>query len=345
MLGRLTVLHIMGGRQLRRNNTNDGQLGAFTLIELLVVVAIIGLLVSILLPSLGRARAQSRTTLCASRIGTMTKAMFVYGDDNAELLPFHIVYGIEPAWGGGGNGGPNDFDPNEDWLASKSQMPKVFLSNQDDWPMLGVDLPRSGSLYTYTRFPEVYACPEFVRRPDNGAASVSFYAGSTGDQRAFNYTRGPWCRRPKFALQPTYTLEFSGPIMTPSKVYAPSQAILLIDESWYSHVGRGRPYEPGHYWACDPVWDVSSCAGIYHGAPISGEAYFRTTLPNYRQNIPLKQASISAYDGHVELYRDPCPVVDANMARFTVQLMVSSKKLIDMLNGMVYSLIGQRPVI
>jgi len=60
------------------------RLKAFTLIELLVVIAIIALLISILLPSLSRARELSKRLVCASNakgIGTSSK---IYGNDNSE---------------------------------------------------------------------------------------------------------------------------------------------------------------------------------------------------------------------------------------------------------------------
>lgn len=56
--------------------------GGFTLIEVLVVVAIIALLISILLPSLKRAREQAKTTLCLSNLKSLGTAATGYLNSN-----------------------------------------------------------------------------------------------------------------------------------------------------------------------------------------------------------------------------------------------------------------------
>jgi prepilin-type N-terminal cleavage/methylation domain-containing protein/prepilin-type processing-associated H-X9-DG protein len=61
---------------------------AFTLIELLVVVAIIALLISILLPALGNARAQAKDALCRSNLHQLSLATTYYSDDNQGRLPY-----------------------------------------------------------------------------------------------------------------------------------------------------------------------------------------------------------------------------------------------------------------
>lgn len=60
---------------------------AFTLIELLVVVAIIALLISILLPSLSRARELSKRLVCASNAKGMGTSFKIYSNDNQEHWP------------------------------------------------------------------------------------------------------------------------------------------------------------------------------------------------------------------------------------------------------------------
>ncbi len=316
---------------------------AFTLIELLVVVAIIALLISILLPSLSKARAQARTTLCATRIATMTRSLFLYAEDYDEKFPFHIVYNAQPPEGGGGSGGLDQLDPNEDWIASKEDMPNIFMTDQRDWAELGVRCPHSGTLFPYTRFEKLYACPEFVRRTGNGVSDIYYWHTSpTGDQKVFNYTRGPWCRKPRFKINPPeYVLAFDGPIMKPSMVHAPSTAYFLLDEAWYAHVGKGRVAGEGVYISADPVWDIGSSQGIYHGAPIPGNVYFKNEI-NERREIAIKRGSVSYYDGHVALDRDPCPVVNSNEVRNVLELALSgSLDILRMMEEMAFSLLGE----
>lgn len=69
---------------------------AFTLIELLVVVAIIALLLSILLPSLGQAREQSRRAVCSTNMRSIVQGMIYYAGDNRDTMPMHE--GVEPTY-------------------------------------------------------------------------------------------------------------------------------------------------------------------------------------------------------------------------------------------------------
>ena len=59
----------------------------FTLIEVLVVVAIIALLVSILLPSLARAREAAIRVHCAANFTNIGKAWFMYAGDHRDYYP------------------------------------------------------------------------------------------------------------------------------------------------------------------------------------------------------------------------------------------------------------------
>jgi prepilin-type N-terminal cleavage/methylation domain-containing protein len=67
-------------------STADRRRG-FTLIEILVVVAIIALLISILLPSLTRARAQSQFVVCQTHLKEFGKAIAMYSMEYKDTLP------------------------------------------------------------------------------------------------------------------------------------------------------------------------------------------------------------------------------------------------------------------
>ncbi len=84
---------------------------AFTLIEVLVVVAIIALLVSILIPTLKKAKQQAHRAVCAAHMHQVAFAIFSYGNDNLGDGPrrgwftYTVAESPHEALGWGGNYG------------------------------------------------------------------------------------------------------------------------------------------------------------------------------------------------------------------------------------------------
>ncbi len=307
---------------MSKHTNRPRRTSGFTLIELLVVVAIIALLISILLPSLSKARAQARSTLCASRVGQLAKAILIYADDYDETPPFL------------GRGWEDIDDPgrlNSEMYDGKTLMEWAML---EDWCIPDpptywdgasydptIHRVRDGTLFAYARFETLYRCPEFERARD-----------SRRSQGAFNYTRTFLGRKwlhlkdPECVIGSEYVTEAeslnwcgqAGPVLKISQIYAPARMEMLFDERWDKHVAApieeigGRAGEGmledqiREVWmGVDPIFGATGNElGQYHGP-----AKWSNAVPvEIRDHVPqVEQGNVAHYDSHVELAVDPLP--------------------------------------
>jgi len=131
----------------------------FTLVELLVVIGIIALLISILLPSLNKARETANKAKCASNLHQLGLAILLYQGDNQQLYPRTIMDTSgtpKPTWatgstaatttdpfqpGAAGQESPNDVTASFFLLLRNEQLtPAVFVcpsSNAEAWDFGG----------------------------------------------------------------------------------------------------------------------------------------------------------------------------------------------------------------
>ena len=68
----------------------------FTLVELLTVIAIIGILISVLIPTIGKVRETARRTVDASNIRQIGHASLIYAANHRERLPSKFLKIVGP---------------------------------------------------------------------------------------------------------------------------------------------------------------------------------------------------------------------------------------------------------
>jgi prepilin-type N-terminal cleavage/methylation domain-containing protein/prepilin-type processing-associated H-X9-DG protein len=190
----------------------------FTLIELLVVVAIIALLVSILVPALGKAREQARIVVCAANLRAIGVAWEFYLEDNGDRFPpfgqnIHWFYGGKHPSIASGNALP--FRPLNPYAALAS-------TNQD-----------AAEIFRCPSDRDIAAPPGQTSRT-NGYPTYDYYGNSYMLAFTLLYNDDP----------ETYVAETQRPNRMVNVRMAPSRMMLAGDCQWYFTLG-------------DAVWDAN----------------------------------------------------------------------------------------
>lgn len=140
----------------------------FTLIEVLVVVAIIALLISILMPSLARARAETRSVVCRSNMRQVMQGQLLYAHDH-KRLPATISTFYEAGCGSPGLTFNDQLKRRElfTWEGAHG------VSNANKSQLV----PGKGTILRYIKDKSLYVCPA---DEEGAAADVPEGGGGNG---------------------------------------------------------------------------------------------------------------------------------------------------------------------
>lgn len=283
----------------------------FTLVELLVVIGIIAVLIGILLPVLGRAKASANQVKCMSNLRMIGTAIPMYAQFNQGMLPFGFVTKNDQIDGG-----------------------ETYTGESTDWTVLLLNvLNRKGSDYATQQqtgigdagLRAIFLCPE-VSTVNIAAAFISNYSCHPRvmpDLRQRDFTRAGansklrGYRLAKLKQPAELAIIFDG-VVDNLTYMAPAVAFAL---------DRGRkdrrPYfiadPPATY--ADPLINIGQPVDLTPWVAGAGaEQFINTDSQRNTGNIRFRhnkdsKANVLMLDGHVETFEYNKTARSTNMLR------------------------------
>ena len=308
-------------RGVRRQGSSGRLLPAFTLIELLVVIAIIALLMSILMPALGKARKQARTTVCGANLHARGSELHVYFNDNNDWIPGVNTTGLA----------------NREYQRQSEAEPYQHSDmpvQPFDWmtPVIsqGTALPHKRA-ERFALFLNKYSCPsqkevslampfgntpdleDFYEIPSWTAVSYlmpvyfQYWGEDDAYQHRLGYYRGLPMRLPVWALAaPEYysTVEVKRYRSRLNRVGTPSGKIMVADGHRYlddnnrvDHDIQVTPEDFGVFATSGAWWGGSTAYGVVQGSENWDGESMNYPTPGRGQNLALTYRHGSASRG------------------------------------------------
>ncbi len=201
----------------------------FTLIELLVVISIIALLVSILMPALGKAREQTKFAVCKTNLKSYGVLATMYADDNNGVMPnpWMCFYNSHEEY------------PGEPHRYCRWHNPDFDLNLYPQY---------AGPFWKYLKTKDIHLCPTFLN-----------VARKKGDQHPSH--------APGIPIKPNYSYSMNAYLYEKkiSAIKRHAEVFFFGEENlWITPPYNSYAFNDTAFWAYhDPAWDSF---GTFHNA-------------------------------------------------------------------------------